>query len=220
MTTTDVQPVGQLIDRWRQAQADHPVRNAFAELAASDALKLEHVRRLVAAELQTHRAELAAYALLLNRFPHRPAVTLFTSFIDLVVQAGPKLHRCADSLGMSLEETTRRFGPPAEQGFNGYVSWLGLHGTQAEVGMALLADMDSYFEGGAALTESADRHGIDLPADVVDYFRPGDASAFYTSTREVLQDALKRGDDPDSALAAARLMEQQLGLLWESIAAR
>lgn len=188
-------------------------------IAAADSLTTAQIQREICAELRAHRAELAAYATMMTRFARPSAGNLFLAFYSMVIEAGPKLHRCADLLAVTGEERSRRYTTPLENTFNGYISWLGLHGTQAEICMALLSDMDSYFGVCDAIVASAERAGIELPQEVVEYYRSGDISDFYVRTESTLQDALDRGDDPASAVAAGRFMDEYLRFFWAEVAA-
>ncbi|MEU1752830.1 hypothetical protein ABZ436_09275 [Micromonospora matsumotoense] len=193
--------------------------NELLAIAAADSLTTAQIQREICAELRAHRAELGAYAAMMGRFARPPAGNTFLAFYSMVIEAGPKLHRCADLLGVSEEDRSHRYTTPMENTFNGYVSWLALHGTQAEICMALLSDMDSYFGVCDAIVASAERDGIGLPPEVVGYYRSGDISDFYAATLSTLQDALDRGDDPACAIAAGRFMDEYLRIFWAEVAA-
>ncbi|KUF13218.1 hypothetical protein [Streptomyces silvensis] len=192
--------------------------NALLDLARRGELSREHLRRLVAVDAQCQRTELAAYALMTTRFPHRPAADLYAGLIGLVGAAQPSLADCAKALGMSEEDF--RHGPRTYRtyAFDGLLSWVALQGSQADTGLALHSDLTVYLGGCAELVQAVRTADIPAPDEFLAHYGTASAPDLLALALETTDDGLRRGDDPTTALHTAWLLEKSLEDFWRAAA--
>ncbi|MGW2220856.1 hypothetical protein ACWCSD_38215 [Nonomuraea sp. NPDC001684] len=195
-----------------------PVGNRLLDLAEVGGLTLEHLRRLVGIELQCHTAELAAYGTVIARFSDSPVVGLYLDVARLVYDAHPKLLACVGPLGMDPDAAGRWPSGPDAQAFNGCVSWLALHGGQADNALALHTDMTVYFPGCQALLDAVRKQGLDVPQEFVDYYEGGQSDELERRALEVVEHGLRNGEDQATAITRARQLEEHIGSFWKAAA--
>ncbi|MFH8562537.1 hypothetical protein [Streptomyces sp. NPDC017988] len=209
----------QLVKEFEKQRRENPVPNEMFATPDEATVTLEHVRRLVGTEAQCHRTELVAYGTMLSRFPHRPAADLYLQLGRLVYDASPKLWACARSLGLELDNV--KFWPSERTTytFDGVVSWVAMQGAQAATGMTSYADLTGYYSGCVKFVERVHASGLEVPGEFLEYYEDETPEALCRLALEVVQDGLDRGDDPDEALFAARLLDESVGDFWRSVAA-
>ncbi|MDJ1135655.1 hypothetical protein [Streptomyces iconiensis] len=195
-----------------------PLPNALLDLPADGETGRERLRRLVAIEAQSHKAELGAYGTMLARFPHPPAADLYLTLGRIVCDAGPKLRQVARALGMSDSQLVRW---PPETGayeFNSAMSWTALAGSQAAGALAAHTDMRVYYADCCALVSRLREVGAQVPEEFLDYYDDAADDTLCALALAVVQDGLDRGDDPRDAVFHARRIEEAIGAAWRTAA--
>ncbi|MFH8467529.1 hypothetical protein [Streptomyces sp. NPDC017991] len=192
--------------------------NALLDLAHSGGLTTEHLRRMVGVEAQCQHTELAAFALMASRFPHRPAADLYDEMAGLVRAAQPSLADCAKALGMS--EHDFRHGPRTYRSyaFGGMLSWIALQGSQAATALALHTDLTVYLSGCAELVRAIREADIRVPDEFLRHYGTASAPELLALAVKATDDGLRRGDDPATAVLAAWLLERSLSDFWRAAA--
>ncbi|MEV4252170.1 hypothetical protein AB0J52_03260 [Spirillospora sp. NPDC049652] len=208
-----------LADELRRLREESPIANPVLELARDDRIELEHLRRLVGVELQCHRAELAAYGTVMARYPHSPTAGLYLAVGRLVYDAHAKLRECAAALDIPAERIGTWPPGPAAYAFSGCISWLALHGGQADNALALHCDMTVYFPDCASLVELLRDKGTKAPQEFFDYYEGGQSDELEQQALDVVQYGLDQGEDAATALSRARLLEENIGRFWQAAAA-
>lgn len=199
-------------------RAEEPVGNRLLELAEVKGLTTEHLRRLVGIELQCHSAELAAYGVVISRFPDSPIVDLYLDVARLVYDAHPKLLACAEALDMDPGTLGTWPSGPDAQAFCGYVSWLALHGGQAENALSLYTDMTVYFPACIALVAAVREQGLEVPQEFLTYYEGGQSDELERQALAVVEHGLRQGEDQAGAVTRARHLEEHIGSFWKAAA--
>ncbi|MEE1928828.1 hypothetical protein V1J52_11650 [Streptomyces sp. TRM 70351] len=210
----------ELADELDLKRRQHPVGNAFLDIARAGRLTEDHMRRLVCVEAQLHHAELPGYGLMISRFPHRPAAGLYLGLTQVAYEAGPRLKSVAESLGLPPEDRAKWMWPPGRKtySFNGILSWLAVQGSQAVTALAAYTDMRVYFPSCREIMAKIREHGVDAPEEFTSYFESDPTGKLRPLALEVVQDGLDRGDDPREAVFMARLLEEFAADFWASAA--
>ncbi|RJL23250.1 hypothetical protein [Bailinhaonella thermotolerans] len=207
-----------MVEELAGLDAESPIGNELLSLAREGRLELEHLRRLVAVELQCHVAELSSYGLIMSRFPHSPTAGFYIEVARLVYDAHPKLRECGAALGIPEERFYRWPQGPATQAFAGYISWLALHGTQADNALCLHTDLSTYFPDCRVLVEHLRGSDLKVPEEFLDYYGGGESEEMLRSALGVVDHGVGHGDDPAVAVARARLLHEHIGLFWRAAA--
>ncbi|WP_155884943.1 hypothetical protein [Actinomadura flavalba] len=220
---SDRASAAELVTELARLRGAEPLRNPMLELARNGLVTVHHLRRVVLVEDMYHRAELAAYGLLLARFPHSPADVLLLDVARTVQGARGRLASVARSLGITLGAATptatalRR--DVAAHGFCGFVSWLAVNGGQSAMALALYSEPDGiYYGGGAAIVHELRGRGQDVPDDFAEYYTGVPSEEQNDRALEVVQNGLDSGESPSAALDAGRLCDQYMALLWTTAA--
>ncbi|WP_018656866.1 hypothetical protein [Actinomadura flavalba] len=208
-----------LADALSRLRQEAPVAHPLLDLAERGDIEMEHLRRLVGVELRTHRAELATYGTMIARYPHHPTTGLYLAVARLVHEAHFKLRDCATALGIPAERIGEWPSGVDALAFGNYISWLALHGGQADNALALYCDMTVYFPGCTALVERLRDTDLKVPPEFVDYYAGGQSDELERQALEVVQYGLDHGEDGDVAVRRARLLEEHLGRFWTAAAA-
>lgn len=221
--TSDSWEAHRLLDRIDDEPGDQG--NRFVELAESGRLERGHVSRFLTAEHGAQQSEIVAFATLAARHPHPPAAGFFLGLAGVIGDAGPRLRAAAGSVDLALDhpggdDPGRLALDAPAHAFGGYVCWLALRAGQAGAALAIHADLVSWCGSCARITAALEKHG-GLPDEVVAYFaayaqRP---EHLLETALEVASDGLRRGEDPDRAVAEARPVTGYLRLFWDSAAA-
>ncbi|QUI34705.1 hypothetical protein [Streptomyces alfalfae] len=120
---------------------EHFSANEFLCLAREGMITEEHLRSFALAEFQSQEAELAAYGLLLARYPHEVPGGFFSFVGHELMQARHRMvGGFAPALGMSPDEMRRAPRLEPVRRFTEFISWVALHAGAAEA--ALLARTD------------------------------------------------------------------------------
>ncbi|MFF5563784.1 hypothetical protein ACFY7Z_17050 [Streptomyces sp. NPDC012623] len=210
----------QLVEELTRRRRQHPVANPLLDVAKAGELTRDHLRQLVRNEAQVHHGELPGYAVMGSRFPHRPAAGLYLRLACLAYDAGPRLDRAGEALGLSSQgkEEWRRPAARDAYSFNGILSWIAIQGSQAVTALTAHTDMSVYFPACEELVTEIRKHDVDAPDDFLTYFSNDPSENLCELAVEVAQDGLDRGDDPEEALFMARLLEESLEGFWASAA--
>ncbi|GAA2612960.1 hypothetical protein SMC26_14400 [Actinomadura fulvescens] len=199
-------------------RAESPVGNDLLSLAGEGRLTMEHLRRLVGIELQCHVSELAAYGTIISRFPHHPTTGLYLDLGRLVYEAHFKLRECATVMGIPEERIYRWPSGPSAHAFSGLISWLALHGGQADNALAMYADMTTYFPDCVKLLDRLGGTDLKMPDEFVDYYRGEAPDEMIQKALDVVEFGLAQGEAPAIALERARLTDEHIGRFWQAAA--
>ncbi|MFI6520460.1 hypothetical protein ACIBF1_33260 [Spirillospora sp. NPDC050679] len=207
-----------LADGLLRLRQETSVPNPLLDLAEVDGIRLEHLRRLVGVELRCHRAELTAYGTMIARYPHHPTTGLYLAVGRLVYDAHAKLRRCAAALDIPEKRIGEWPSGPDTLAFSGYISWLALHAGQADNALSLYCDMTVYFPACTALVARLRDTDLKVPPEFVDYYEGGQSDELERQALEVVQHGLDHGEDAETALRRARLLEEHIGRFWRAAA--
>ncbi|MFI6520456.1 hypothetical protein ACIBF1_33240 [Spirillospora sp. NPDC050679] len=212
-----------LVAEMARLRSEEPLENPILELARKDLVTVRHLQNVVLVEDMYHEAELAAYGLLLARFPHLPASGFLIEIARTVQDARPRLAEVARSLGTELGAETPAVAAlrrdVAAHGFCAYVSWLAVNGSQSAAGLALYSEPDGvYYGGSAALVHALRERGHDVPDEFAEYYTGSPSEQQNDQALKVVQDGLDKGDSPTAALDAGRLCDRYMALLWKAAA--
>ncbi|MBB5936416.1 hypothetical protein [Streptomyces zagrosensis] len=211
----------QLVTELASRRRQRPVANALLAVAQAGGLTRDHMCRLVRVEAQVHRVELPGYAVMGSRFPRRPAAGLYLDLSRLAYDAGPRLNRAGQALGLSSEDMAQWQPPTHKDAYdlNGILSWVAIQGSQAVTALVAYTDMCVYYPACQALVAEIRKRGVDAPGEFTSYFDSGPPEEMLELALDVVQDGLDRDDDPQEALFMARLLEQSLEGFWAAAAA-
>ncbi|TDB82999.1 hypothetical protein E1264_30110 [Actinomadura sp. KC216] len=201
-----------------ELRSKNPVRNALLEDLKEKGVTAEQLRRLAAIEYLCHQGELVAYGTLLARFPHAPAGGFLLEISRLVYDAHPKLRTAAHALGLSDQDLGHWPLGTDAVAFNGFISYLALHGTQADMALAMYTDMVVYFGACGELIQGLRAGAADVPDEFLTYYEGGASEELSQQALQTVQDGLDRGDDPYAAVRNARSLEEHIGLFWRAAA--
>ncbi|MBB5959802.1 thiaminase [Saccharothrix tamanrassetensis] len=207
-----------LVGRLGTLRAEQPVGNAVLDKVNDGTVTEGDLRGMVLTELQAHQAELVAYGVGLAKYPHSPATPFFTQITELVANATPKLVACARALGLGDADLRRREPDPTIYAFSGCLSWIAVTGRQASLALALHTDMTVYFPDCLAIATGVRKSALAAPDEFFDYYEGTASEELLALASEVVDDGLRRGDDPDEAVFSARLLEANIGQFWRAAA--
>ncbi|WP_433260384.1 hypothetical protein ACQPZF_23990 [Actinosynnema sp. CS-041913] len=208
----------ELAARLATLRGEQPIGNAVLDKAHNGTLTLDDLRGMVLTELEAHHAEQVAYGVGLTRHPRQPVTKFLTGIIQLVSDATPKLLACARAFGFDDADLRRRVPDPAIYAFGGCLSWIAVTGSQASLALALHTDMTVYFPDCVAISAAARESTLTVPDEFFAYYEGTASEELLALALEVVDDGIARGDDPDEAAFAARLLEANIGLFWRASA--
>ncbi|WP_242907713.1 hypothetical protein [Actinomadura terrae] len=175
----------------------------------------KRLRDLVRLESSAAGTEVSAYAIGALRYPH----AIFQQLSAMAYSAQRKLPAMESSVGLS---SIALLTPPWTQestAYLGLLCWTSLHGSQADFGMAIYADLHRYYHTAARLAEAFGDAPEAIPGDIIDYYSDEAPEGLCEQTLEFVQEGLDKGDDPDRALSVGRLMDECVVLYWKSVLA-
>ncbi|XVS62148.1 hypothetical protein ACQPYE_28290 [Actinosynnema sp. CA-299493] len=207
-----------LAGRLGTLREEEPIGNAVLDKVNDGSVTESDLHGMVLTELQAHQAELVAYGIGLARYPHMPATAFFTQITELVANATPKLEACARAFGFSDADLRRREPDPRIYAFGGCLSWIAVTGSEASLALALHTDMTVYFPDCLAISTGVRKSSLDVPDEFFDYYEGTASEDLLSLALEVVDDGLRRGDDPDEAVFSARLLEANIGQFWRAAA--
>ncbi|MFI0424179.1 hypothetical protein [Spongiactinospora sp. 9N601] len=209
---------GEAVARLERLRRDAPVPNRFLDRLSGGEPTTDHLRRLVGVTHKCHPAELAAFAAMITRDPHPPAVRFFGDMLGLIHRARPKLRRVMSALGLAEEEL--RHWPPEPAAHQVACVWgrIALLGTQSDAALALYWDMVRYFPESDEMLARLPGTGLDVPEEFTVYYGGGQSDDLERQALQVVEHGLTRGESMDDAVFAARLMEEAIGQYWAAAA--
>lgn len=214
----DAKPTAEeLIAEVLQMRETSPIPKPVLDIAARGEITQAHLKSLVVVELMNHEPELAAYGVLLTRFPRNPAAGYFGRLASMVYQATPRLHDTIARMNITPEQV--RTWPVALPcyAYAGIMSWIALHGSLAGAALAAWIDVDAYYAGTFELVDHIERTGTPAPKPFAVYYRNGRPDEWKRSAVTVIQHGLDSGDDPLEALRCGRLMDECVGEFFRAV---
>ena len=205
-----------LVGRLGTLREEEPIGNAVLDKVNDGSVTESDLRGMVLTELQAHHAELVAYGVGLAKYPHMPATAFFTKITDLVANATSKLDACARAFGFSDADLQRREPDPTIYAFGTCLSWIAVTGSQASIALALHTDMTVYFPDCLAICSGVREAAVAVPDEFFEYYEGTASEELLSLALEVVDDGLRRGDDPDEAVFSARLLEANIGQFWRA----
>ncbi len=205
--------IHELVDQLRQGLEavdrqirEHPfvaaVEDGRAPAASLQAFAAE--QRLIIASDRRSFAHLAA------RFPERPAGDFF---LDLAAGEGEALS-LLEGFAASVGASRDPYEPmPGCQAYPAFVAWLALNGGRADVALAFLVNLDAWGDACRRVAGALrDRHDVAF----FDFFA-GPPADFADRALAVAEQGLERGELPDQARRAARLLQAYELLYWDAL---
>lgn len=193
--------------------------HAFLEQLGEGSIPRERLRAFAGEQQAIVASDRRSFALLASRFPHPPAGDLFLALAQGEGEALARLSGFSAWLGMG-DEDLRAYEPqPGCQAYAAYVAWLALNGSQADVALAFLLNLDAWGANCARVAKAL-RARYGAPDEAVaffDYFAgpPGD---FPDRLLEVVEAGLEQGDSPAHARRAARFLQAYELRYWDTLA--
>lgn len=193
--------------------------NRFVELIAAGRLPLDRVKNLVCEEYVIGEADRRSFSTLAARFPSSPAADFFLYLAASETPGRVGLLRLADCLGLSIDEI-RAYEPlPGCQTYSAYLSQLALGGSQVDVALSLVANLDAFGEACGATARALEAH-YGISAEAASFFRLfGEPNPeFEDLAMSVVEDGIVDGQLPSSARTAARLLQTYELSFWNTLA--
>lgn len=204
----------------RQARDENPpAGNRFLDLLERGEAPRERLAWLAGEQRHIVGSDRRSFALFAARFPEPPAGDLFLTLANGEGEALTLLAGFAAALNLGEEELAAYEPRPLAQAYPAYLAWSALWGTRSGLALAMLANLE---EWGGYCGRTADaliaRYGMD--EDAVAFFRYFAASppGFEEQATAVIAQGLAAGDDPRSALRAARTLHAYEGAFWSALA--
>jgi hypothetical protein len=174
----------------------------------------ESLRALVGEQYTILRSDRRSFANLSARFPEPPAGDFFIGLAQGEGEALARLLALAASLDVD-EGGLADYEPQAGcQAYPGFVSWLALNGSRADVAVALLANLAAWGENCRCLADLL-RGRVDI--SFFEFFAQP-AHGFADLALIVVDVGLAAGESPASARRCARLLQAYELLFWDTLA--
>ncbi len=203
----------------RARDENPPAGNRFLDLLERGEVPRERLAWLAGEQRHIVGSDRRSFALSAARFPEPPAGDLFLALANGEGEALKLLDGFAAALGLGEEELAAYEPRPLAQAYPSYLAWSALWGTRSGLALAVLANLE---EWGGYCGRTADalvaRYGMD--DDAVAFFRyfatppPG----FEEQATAVIAQGLAAGEDPRTALRAARTLHAYEGAFWSALA--
>lgn len=220
----------ELCARARRELASAAADNPFLDLVEAGEAPRDRLVRLAVEESRIVRSDRRSFALAASRFgADDEAAALLLSLAQGEARAlellerfraafGPVAAPPSETAGGRAPEVPAWRPSAAAQAYPHHLAWLAAFGTRSELALALLVNFG--FWGGycARLAEALPgRYGLDVRE--VEFFAffatlpPG----FEEQAERLLQAGLDAGEDPGTALDAARMMQAYEAAVWQSL---
>jgi hypothetical protein len=209
----------ELYARARRELASAAADNPFLDLVEAGEAPRDRLVRLAVEESRIVRSDRRSFALAASRFgADDGAAALLLSLAQGEARALELLERFRAALGPVATHPPVWRPSAAAQAYPHHLAWLAAFGTRSELALALLVNFG--FWGGycARLAEALPgRYGLDVRE--VEFFAffatlpPG----FEEQAERLLQAGLDAGEDPGTALDAARMMQAYEAAVWQSL---
>ena len=174
----------------------------------------ESLRAFAGEQYSILRGDRRSFAHLAARFPEPPAGDLFLSLAQGEGHALERLRALANSLGID-ERWLEAYQPqPGCQAYTGFVAWLALGGSRADLALALLANLEAW---GSSCGRLAELLGDRWDISFFEFFAKP-APGFEEQALAVADQGLGSGDSPERARRAARLLQAYELLFWDTLA--
>ncbi|MGW0561449.1 hypothetical protein ACWDZ4_12670 [Streptomyces sp. NPDC003016] len=162
-------PATEFIDKVGINIPDHLSANEFLSLAREGMIGDKHLRNFALAEFQSQEAELAAYGLLLSRYPHEVPGGFFSFLTHELMEARHRMVRgLAPALGMSPDDMRRAPRLEPVRQFTELLAWIGLHAGAAEAALFARTDFTLWCNSCAVLADVLSE-AEQVPEEAVDY---------------------------------------------------
>ena len=210
--------IERLVERAQQEIAKEATPNRFLDLLEAGAVPTERLTWLAGELHRLVSSDKRSFALLASRFPTAPAGDLFLTMAQGEAEALRLLTDFATAIGMDSTRLEAYEPRPLAQAYPAYLTQTALHGTQSDIALALLANVE---ESGTNYTRAANalRTHHNLTEAAVAHFRyfaetPQSILDLATATIET---GLSKGDSPDDAIRTARMVNAYEAVFWETL---
>jgi hypothetical protein len=180
----------------------------------AEAPAVESLQAFAGEQYTILRSDRRSFAHLAARFPDPPAGEYFIGLAQGESDALARLFRLAASLGVA-EGALADYEPTAGcQAYTGFVSWLALNGSRADVALGLLANLAAWGENCGRLVGL-----LDGRCDISFFeFFAEPAPALTELAVAVADLGLAAGDSPTGVRRSARLLQAYELLFWDTLA--
>lgn len=149
------------------------------------------------------------------RFVEPPAGHFFLGLSRGKDPALERLLALAGSLGYDQDGLAAYEPSPGCHAYASFVAWLALHGSRAEVALALLANLPAW---GESCRRLADLSRGSCDTSFLEFFAEP-APAFAEQAIAVARQGLAAGDRPERVARAARMLRAYELMFWDTLAA-
>lgn len=207
-------------DLVRRARDENPpTGNRFVDLLERGEIPRERLVWLAGEQRHIVASDRRSFALSAARFPESPAGDLFLDLANGEGEALKLLAGFAAALGTDDAALAAYEPRPLAQAYPAYLAWSALWGTRSGLALAMLANLEEW-GGYCGRTAGAlvGRYGMD--EDAVTFFRyfAAPPDGFEDRATAVIAQGLAAGEDPRTALRAARTLHAYEGLFWTALA--
>ncbi len=194
------------------------VQHPYVSALEANRIPRESLRFFAGEQYVIIGSDLRSVAHLVSRFGGSAGRDFFMGVLQGERAAWDALEAFARALGMG-EAELRRYEPmPGANAYTGFMAWLALYGSAAEVAAAYLVNFPAWGQSCARLSRAlTTRYGL-TKSEVA--FFDGFATAppgFEDSALAVIQEGLRQGVDPVLVRRAARLLQGYELLYWDAL---
>lgn len=194
---------------------NHPYMTALE----SGQVSRENLKAFAGEQYNIIQSDLKSAAQLVSRYGTTPGGQFFKGILDGEVIALGLLLDFAEALGLD-EEDLKAYEPrPRAQTYPSYVTWLSVHGSDADVATAFLVNFAVFGENtgrmGAALRS---RYGFTAEETAFFTFFGSLPPDFETDALAAITAGLERGAEPRAIRRAARLLQAYEKDFWDAVA--
>ncbi|MGH3520617.1 MAG: transcriptional regulator [Haloechinothrix sp.] len=191
----------------------------FLERLRAGEVPAERLRALAGEQHAIISSDRRSFAQLATRFPAGLAGGFFLSMAEGEGIALEHLHEFAGWLGQT-EADLRDYEPqPGAQTYPAFVAWLALNGSQSDVALAFLANLEAWGDNCRQVATSLRAaYGADDGAVAFFEFFASPPPDFESRAMGVLAEGLAAGDSPARARRATRLLQAYELSFWDTLA--
>jgi len=207
----------ELLDRLRRdlAPTEEAIRrHPYLEAVERGRAPVGSLRQLACEQYWIVSSDRRSFAHLASRFPEPPAGDLFLAMAQGEGEALRRLSRLASSLELSARELASFRPAPLCHAYTGYVAWLALNGSRADVAAAFLVNLAAWGASCRRLAEAL------RPRCDVSFFElfATPSPDFEEQALAVVEQGLTSGDAPEGAERAAALLQAYELAFWDGLA--
>lgn len=195
--------------------------HAYLDNLEAGSVRREDLRLFAGEQYHIIRSDLRSVALLVSRFGASPSGPFFQGVLAGEAAALDGLRIFAGAVGLD-EASCEAYEPtPGALAYSGYMAWLALYGSDAEVAAGFLVNFAAWGANCGRMS-AALRSRYGLAADATKFFDlfaapPAD---FERQALSVVEGGLRQGVGPRLVRRAARLLQGYEKLYWDTLQTR